>query len=272
MFEFTEEIITSTFLRYILQVKLSPRWWMNTSATTACSIPPKATNNWWKLWFCFNHCSSFSSSSFGAHQKYPALLTTICDFSLPILFWLPYFAPNFQNEPLHDAGFLSSLSLLHNPTATVSVKHVSSSHSAHTADGVTFSRERLLLSISGGSLERLVLISLCPFLDSHLKGPRREGKHQSSISYQFSGAGTGSFSTGLSLALHWAVSAFQGSSLSPPFQSLWSWAKGLPTSTKLESSSASPGRGCFLPAFRSLSQEGTAVTVILQYLTLDTKT
>lgn len=114
-------------------------------------------------------------------------------------------------------------------------------------------------------------LSLPPSLTHISPGPGREGKHQASVSYQFRGAGTRGFPTGLSLALHWEVSAFQGWSLSPPFQPLWSWAKGLPTSAKLESSSACPGRGCFLPAFCSLSWEGMAGSVTLQGFTLNTK-
>lgn len=172
---------------------------------------------------------------------------------------------NFQNEPLHNAGFLSSPFFFHNPAATVSVKHVSRSQRACTAHVAAFPRGRLpLLEIEWTFEKAYADLFLLPFLIHISQGPGREGKHQTSVSYQFRGAGTGGLSTGLSLALHWEVSAFQGWSLSPPFESLWSWAKGLPTSTKLGSSSACPGRGCFLPAFRSLTQEGMAVPVIFE--------
>lgn len=45
-------------------------------------------------------------------------------------------------------------------------------------------------------------LSLPPSLTHISPGPGREGKHQASVSYQFRGAGTRGFPTGLSLALH----------------------------------------------------------------------
>lgn len=194
----------------------------------------------------------------------------------PFGFGCPILLPISQLNLCMMLGFLSAPFFLHNPAAPVSEKPVSNSHRAYTADVATFPRELLLLlGIRWTSGKAWCWSFSALFLDLHLTGTREGGKapDQCFLSVQRGrNGGGGCFSTGLSLALHWEVSAFRGWSLSPPFQSLWSWAESLPTSTKLESSSACPGRGCFLPAFHSLSQEGMAVTVIFQDFTLDTRT
>ena len=155
---------------------------MNTSKTTARSTYPEAGST-----LSHQRMSKFLT----AGGNYDSVLTIPASFQAPVVghkvtlirstqplshpsvtssvfpfrFGCSILLLNFQNEPLHNAGFLSCPFFFHNPAATVSVKHVYRSQRACTAHVAAFPRGRLpLLEIEWTSEKAYVDLFLLPFL------------------------------------------------------------------------------------------------------------
>jgi hypothetical protein len=94
-------------------------------------------------------------------------------------------------------------------------------------------------------------------------GPGREGNHRASASYQFRGAGTGGFPTGLSQALSREASAFQGWSRHHPCKPFEAGQKSCQQTPSLRGPPLALGGAASCLPFTA-SHEGGTVTTVMQ--------